>query len=262
MPTIALVAHLACIAELKVASLDTGLTDTGRSSLDTDAIVCDPGSYVAPSVQDALWCIDFEDGALDDVGYPGASDVTLWDGARVLALGEGQDISALNGEECVGFAGDWGVALRSDDDGDPASVAIVTTPVFTVEASDLFWSVLNEVDERGIYWALDVQDADGLVLASAVLPSSTGGHVPGLNSEQALIPDIPEIGIGLGTPGELVEQAVDLSPWHDESVRLRFYQHTVSPGNGFLTLLDQICAGTPPEHSERITLGDPLDHGV
>ena len=261
MPTIAFCALVACGPSTKLVLDETGLADSGAPLIDTSEPVCDPGSY-APEPVDAAWCIDFEDGLLSAVGYEGEADVTLHDGARVLALGEGHDISALRGEECVGFSGDWGLALRSNADGDTASVAIATTAPFTVDEPDLFWSVLNEVDERGIYWALDVMSAEGAVLASAVLPSTTGGHVPGLEPEHEEMADFPEIEVGLGTPGVLSEQAISLERWAGDEVKVRFYQHTASPGNGFLTLVDQICAGAAPEQSERVVLGDPLDHGV
>ncbi len=246
------------IAESGLAdSADTGPDTVGDTGSDTGAT-----TETEPPRPEARWCLDFEDGTLEGAGYGEVDFVALFDGALVFNAAEGEDFSALRGEEDVAFRGERALAMRSNDAGEVGSVSIATTPLFAVEEPALFWWQLSEVDERGVYLGLDLISEDGAVLASAVLPPRTGGHVPGLEPGYAPIEGIPEIVVGEGTPGELVAQQIDVSAYLGQTVKLRFYQHTQMPGQGFFTLLDDICHGAPIEEAEVIATGEPVDHGA
>ncbi len=245
-------------------SADTGgdSADTGGDSADTGGGDTGGTAETEPPRPEALWCLDFEDGTLEGAGYGAVDFVELYDGALVFSAAEGDDFSALSGEEAISFRGDRALAMRSNDAGEPDSVSIATSPVFVVEQPALFWWQLSEVDERGVYLGLDLISEAGAVLASAVLPPRTGGHVPGLKPGYAPVEGIPEIVVGDGIPGELVAQQIDVSAHIGQSVKLRFYQHTQIPGQGFFTLLDDICHGEPIEEAEAIATGEPVDHGA
>jgi len=231
---------------------ETGETgETGETEPETE-----------PPRPDALWCYDFEDGELTPAGYGSTDFVELYDGALVFNAAEGDDFSALNGEEDVAFRGARGLGLRSSHDGSVESVAIATTPLFEVIEPALFWWVMSEVDSRGVYLGVDIMTEDGVVLASAELPVDTGGHIPGLEPEHDPIAGFPEITEGEGTPGAFTAQQLDVSPWVGQVVKLRIYQHTQQEDQGFFTLFDDICHGDRLDGVEQVTLGDPLDHGA
>jgi hypothetical protein len=210
--------------------------ETGDSeALDTAAIP-----------DNALWCINWEAGHLEQAGYEG-EQATLYDGAIVFLATEGGDFSALRGEEKLDLGGRHALGLRSSEAGDTSSVAIATTPFFTAEAPQLWWRHLSEADERGVVVYADLMAESGAVLASLDYPPQTGGFVPGLAPGQESIAALPEIEEGEGTPGELVTLITDITPWQGQIIRLRLYQQSALSGQGFFTLVDDICTGTHEE---------------
>lgn len=210
-----------------------------------------------PSEDDALWCLTWESGTLADAGYEGR-EVELWDGGRVFVVQEGQNFSALNGEEGIDFIDDWALVLRSSHDGDPDSVAIATSPTFVVEEPLLWWWQVSEVDGDGIALYADLMGPPGEgVLASMDIPVETGGNIPGKKLNYPPVEGYPEIHFGPGQPGVLTWQAVDMSDWIGEEVRLRLYQHTKIQINGFFTAFDDICHG-PGEAADALAWG-PVD---
>ncbi len=239
---------------------DGGLTDSGSPDDDTgDDPSDDTGEGTgddtgeAPT-DDARWCLDFEDGSLEPVGYAGSA-IELFDGAKLKVVSEGSDYSALSGEELLGFDGWRALLMRSNDAGDTSSVSIATTDFFVVEDPHLWWWTLSEVDERGINLYADLLDENGTIVASLDLAVDTGGFVPTLSEGDDPIEGYEEITQGEPVVGELVQQVTDVSTWTGQSLRLRLYQHTRIQDNGFFTLFDDICAGTAL--TEGLAWGDP-----
>ena len=230
-------------------SAETGETGGPGDTGDTGETDTDPPG--------AEWCSDFESGLLVDIGYVGDKAV-LWDGAILTNVAEGEDFSALNGEEAIAFRGDRALLMRSSEEGEVASIAIVTTLDFTVVEPHLTWWQLSEVDERGLVLAVDVLTVESTVLASALVPL-LGGHEAGLQEDSEGIAELPELAAGPGTPGSFAGQYIDLSPWTGEEIKVRFYQHTLVEGSGFFTLVDDMCTGTvEPDHT-LVELGEPSD---
>jgi hypothetical protein len=213
---------------------DTGAGDTG-----------DDTGFALPDVDPDTpvpWCIHFEGGTLADVGWPGQRQVELDTGGIVVVVEEGASWSALRGEEALDLSGDHALVLRSSHDGRVDSLAVATTRPFRVTADRVTWTQLSEVDARGVALDLEVLDGAGAVLHAEPLSVETGGFVPGLEDAFDPIVGIPEIVVGPGVVGVPVAQSVDLSPWRDEELQLRFTQHTQIVDNGFFTLLDDVCA--------------------
>lgn len=189
------------------------------------------------------WCLDFEEGTLESVGHEG-SFVELEDGGLVFVAEEGDDFSALVGEEALDFGGTHALVLRSSHDGDLDSVGVATTAAFDVVAGDLSLWHLSEVDERGVAFTLQLLSPDDdAVYAEVSLPVQTGGYLPELQPEHLPIAGFPEITTEGGTPGTLTRVGVDLSAWSGARVRLRLLQHTLVEDNGFFTVIDDLCHG-------------------
>lgn len=243
-------------------TVDSGDTADSAAVTSTDTMdSADTGDTAQPTDTDAglsSWCGDFESGQLNDVGHLGAN-VTLGDGAVLANVAEGDDFSALTADRGIALNGDHALLMRSSQAGQIASVAIATTPVLRVTSPELLWFQLSEVSDKGLVFAVDVLTPESTVLASAILPVETGGHVPGLLDEADAIEGLPEIVVGAGVTGVLVGQAIDLSPWEGQDVKVRFYQHTLSEGNGFFTLVDDLCTGTADPRYSRVALGEPSD---
>lgn len=209
---------------------------------DTSAVGDTSDTGVDPN-PGALWCERWESGDLGEAGYAG-SYVEMDDGAKVLVATEGDRYSALRGEESLDYHGTHALVLRSNDAGDVDSVAITTSPGFTVEADSIWWWQLSEVDDPGISLVAEVLDPDTYaVLGRLDVPVETGGFIPGLEPDQDPIAGFPQITYGPGVPGELVRQVADLSLWDGQTIRLRFRQHTKVQDQGFFTVLDDICHG-------------------
>lgn len=225
-------------ALLPMAVEDTGLLDV-------------PADLAEPSEPDEALppgCIGWEDGSLDAAGYTGRK-IELTDGALVLVVREGDDWSALEGEEAIELRGERALVLRSSHDGRVDSVAVATTPVFDVDPDapgQLSWWQLSEVDDRGIALTADILDEDDTILTSLDLPVRTGGFLPALKPEHEPVDGFPEIIEDIGSAGVLVRQTLDLSPFGGLSIRLRLFQHTLVERNGFFTVLDDICLGPSP----------------
>ena len=190
-------------------------------------------------------CFTWEDGDLSDAGFGGDYE-QLTDGAILVIEAEGGDWSALNGEETLDFRDTYALVMRSSHDGDPDSVSRATTPAFEVTYPTLGWWQLSEVDKRGIYLGAELLGEDGAVLATLDIPVETGGFVPGLSEDQLPLDAFPEIVVGPGTPGALVQQVTDVSPWLGQTVRLQIVQHTEIDDNGFFTALDDLCVDELP----------------
>lgn len=190
------------------------------------------------------WCLDFEDGSLEPVGYEG-DFVEREDGGLVLVASEGQEFSALWGEELLDFGGSHALVLRSSHAGEVYSSGVATTAPFVVSASHLRLWQLSEVDEAGISFELELlHPFEELVLASIDLPVQTGGFVPALLSYHAPIPGFPEITTESYSPGVLVELSVDVRALEGQQVRLRLTQNTRVDNNGFFTVIDDLCHGS------------------
>ena len=87
---------------------DTGWADSAAwsdsaASADTGG-GSDIGDEPDPETLEPTWCIDWESGTLEDAGYSG-SQVELKDGAIVLVAEEGQEYSALIGEDQLDYGG-------------------------------------------------------------------------------------------------------------------------------------------------------------
>jgi hypothetical protein len=107
-------------------------------------------------------------------------------------------------------------------------------------------------------------DRRGYVLGSLEVPVETGGHLPGLMSDQAAIPSLPEIEYGEGRVGRFEGQRFDMTAFLDLEVSLRVYQHSLVEDSAFFTLLDDLCLGTNQDlrHKALLQFGDPDDWGL
>lgn len=231
---------LACRNEHLLIELDSAAgidsTDTALDTADTGPE--DTGDFVPTT----SWCIDWEDGTLEPAGYSGGY-IELGNGALLWNVAEGSDFSALVGEEQLLFGGERALVMRSSHAGETQSVSIATTAPFVIEEPHLWWWQLSEVDTAGIDFYADLMVGDAVVASLDDL-AVTGGFVPALKDEHIPITGFPEIGYGEPTLGELVWQVTDVEAWLGEEVRLRLYQHTTAEGQGFFTLVDDICVGS------------------
>ena len=229
--------------------------ETGLRSWEPDTASADSGAWTDsnsgpdigdepdPETLEPSWCIDWESGTLEDAGYSG-SQVELKDGAIVLVAEEGQEYSALIGEDQLDYGGSHTLVLRSSHLGDKDSVAILQTEPFDVEHPHLWWSQLSEVRAEGIAIEAQLIDANtAQVMARLDLPVETGGFVPALQDTHAPIEGFPEIDYGSPSLGVMVMQTVDMSAFQGLRVSLRIAQHTRVEDNGFFTLIDDICVG-------------------
>jgi len=205
--------------------------DSGNESLDTGDLPDEPA-----------WCLDWEAGTLDDAGYSG-SQVELDDGGIVLVAPEGQEYSALIGEDQLDYIEEHALVLRSSHQGEIKSVAVMQTPFFIVSHEQLWWWQLSEVRQEGISLDAQLVTVYDQELARMSVPVETGGYIPALQEEHSPIKGFPEIDQGEPTLGSLVQQGVDLSAFMGTELALRLSQHTLVPDNGFFTLIDEICVG-------------------
>lgn len=209
-----------------------------RSELGLSPIGVDTAAPPAPP------CLGFDDGTLSDLGGAADRQRRGLDGALIVAVQEGQDWSALLGEDELQLDGGGALVLRSSHDGRVHSTAQATTPAFPVESAHASWRQLSEVGALGIALSVTVLSADGHPLASRRVPVHTGGFVPALATAHRAIAGAPEITRGAPSLGAPTRQVLDLGPWLGEEIRLRFRQHTRVPRNGFFTVLDEICPQT------------------
>jgi len=192
----------------------------------------------------------FEDGDLSGFGHPGESELTVAEGGRVFVVQEGADFSALAGEETLDMpAGTHAALLRSNDAGDPGSVAVLTTVPFVPVHPVFVMDQLSELGVDGVALSLRVLDEDGEVLEERDLAVWTGGFVPALLEHHDPIPGAPWIDQDSYHPGEFTRTLIDVSPWHaaGDTIQLQFRQYTLIEHNGFFTLLDNLCDGEPEE---------------
>ena len=230
---------------------DTSAQDTGKLA-DTDG----------PLEEALLWCLDFESGDLSDIGYD-ASQVTLGNDALLATVSQGDNFSALTGEERIEFRGEHALLMRAYPLVQPALLAVASTPFFLVEEADFSWFQLSEVGEGGIWLAVDVMAPDGLVLGSLEIPVETGGHLAGLPPDFSPIEGLNDVVVGEGFPGSFVGQRVDLGPFVGQSVSLRFYQYSLVADNAFFSLFDDLCMGINAEVAamDVMTFEDAQDWG-
>jgi hypothetical protein len=222
---------------LALLLLPTGLAcrgEFGLSALDADTASAPPPRR----------CLDFDDGTLADLGWSEARQRRMLDGALVVAVEEGDDWSALLGEDSLVLDGGGALVMRSSHDGRVHSTAQATTPAFPVESPHASWRQLSEVGAQGIALSVAVLAVDGERLAERPIPVHTGGFVPALAAAHGTIGEAPEITHDAPLPGDATRQVLDLSPWLGQDVRLRFRQHTRIARNGFFTVLDQVCLQT------------------
>jgi hypothetical protein len=205
--------------------------DSGNEALDTGDLPDEPA-----------WCLDWESGTLENAGYTG-SQVELDDGGIVLVAPEGQEYSALIGEDQLDYIDEHALVLRSSHQGEVKSVAVMQTPFFIVSHDQLWWWQLSEVHQEGVSLEAQLVTVYDEELAAMSVPVETGGYIPALQEDHSPIKGFPEIDQGEPTMGNLVQQGVDLSAFMGTELALRFSQHTLVQDNGFFTLLDEICVG-------------------
>lgn len=191
----------------------------------------------------------FEDNDLAAFGYPGEVIYTAPEGGKVVIVEEYANYSALAGEDGVDFAGDYALLIRSNDAGDPGSIAVVRTLPFVPQNPLFIMDQLSEVGSEGIALSLRVLRANGELIEERELPVHTGGYVPALEEWHEAIGGFPEITTDSAVPGQFTRDYVDTSVWHEdgEEIVLEFRQHTLAEQNGFFTLLDNLCDGLPEE---------------
>ena len=127
------------------------------------------------------------------------------------------------------------------------SVAVLTTNPFVPQHPVFVMEQLSEVGEEGIALDLWVLDEDGELLEERELPVHTGGYVPALMPFHDPIEAFPEIDTESAQLGEFTRSLVDVEDYADQTIQLQFRQHTRIEGNGFFTLLDNLCDGEPTD---------------
>ena len=227
----------------------------------TDAVIdlseiydTDSGDPVGPDLSD-ITTVDpgacgFEDNDLAGFGYPGEVIYVAPEGGKVAIVEEHANYSALAGEDGVDFAGDYSLLIRSNDAGDPGSIAVVRTLPFVPQNPLFIMDQLSEVGSEGIALSLRVLSSDGEFIEERELPVHTGGYVPALEAWHEPIEGFPEISSDSAAPGEFIRDYLDTSEWHQAGAEivLEFRQHTLAQHNGFFTLLDNLCDGLPEHH--------------
>lgn len=192
----------------------------------------------------------FEDGDFGGFGHPGETELAPPEGGRVFVVEQFTDFSALAGEEQIEmFEGERAALLRSNDAGDPATVAVLTTVPFVPNHRVFVMDQLSEVGADGVALSVRVLGDDGAVLEERDLAVHTGGYVPALLDEHDPIPGAPWIDQDSGREGEFTRTLLDVAEWFDsgETIQLQFRQHTLIEHNGFFTLLDNLCDGEPTQ---------------
>ncbi|MEE2830063.1 MAG: hypothetical protein VX498_12810 [Myxococcota bacterium] len=191
----------------------------------------------------------FEDYDLADFGHPGEMHYLPPEGGKVVIVEEGANYSALVGEEAVVFHGDYALLLRSNDEGDPESLAVVRTLPFVPQNPLFVIDQLSEVGPQGISLGVRVLSEGGELLYEEELEVVTGGFVPELLEEHDPIEGFPEIDQNSAQPGDFTRQYFDMDEWYEaeELIMLEFWQHTLVESNGFFTLFDNLCDGEPME---------------
>ena len=111
--------------------------------------------------------------------------VELSGGAQLASVSEGGQFSALTAEDRIELRGSYAGLMRGVSPGGFLVLAIASTPFSRVSQSEFSWWQLLEVDADGIWLAMDVMDRRGYVLGSLEVPVETGGHLPGLMSDQS-----------------------------------------------------------------------------
>jgi hypothetical protein len=191
----------------------------------------------------------FEDNDLADFGYPGEVLYIAPEGGKVAIVAEHANYSALAGEAGVDFHGDYALLIRSNDAGDPGTMAVVRTLPFVPQNPLFVMDQLSEVGPLGIALWYRVLTADWEFIEEHALDVLTGGYFPALEEGQEPIEGFPDVTLDSAAPGVFTRQYLDTSPWHEagEEIVLEFRQHTRVPHNGFFTLLDNLCDGIPEE---------------
>ncbi len=246
----ALVVALAgCSAELP----DLSPTDVGATIMWPDP---DVGRYLvdtADSVQ------GFEDADLRFWGAPGAAVVAETDAGVAQVIDEGDQLSNRLADDRIQFAGTRALALQATTGGADGLVTLTSVP-FVPDAPHLLFTQLSEVDYRGIeLWVEVIPEGDDGSLVHH-LPAVTGGHRPGLQSDDERLTTFPEIGHDEGNAGTPVFQAVDLTAFHARGiqVQLRFGQRSVAAPFDFFTLIDDVCiVEVPDAYEDEISVIGP-----
>jgi len=197
---------------------------------------------------DPLGC-GFEDNDLAAFGHPGEVIYIAPEGGKVAIVEEHANYSALAGESGVDFHGEYSLLIRSNDAGDPGTMAVVRTLPFVPQNRLFIMDQLSEVGSDGIALWLRVLTPDWEFIEERALEVHTGGYVPGLEEGQAPIEGFPELTEDSVRPGVFTRQYLDTSVWHEagSEIVLEFRQHTLVEHNGFFTLLDNLCDGIPED---------------
>jgi len=191
----------------------------------------------------------FEDNDLASFGHPGEVIYIAPEGGKVAIVAEHANYSALGGEDGVDFHGDYALLIRSNDAGDPGSMAVVRTLPFVPQNRLFVVDQLSEVGSEGISLSLRVLSAEWELIAERDLAVHTGGYVPALEEWHQPVEGFPHLTEDSASPGEFTRQYVDVSLWQDDGTEivLEFRQHTLVESNGFFTLLDNLCDGLPAD---------------
>ncbi len=221
-----------CSAELP----DLSPTHAGTTLMWPDP---DVGGYL---VDTATAVEDFEDADLRAWGAPDASSVGETDSGIAQVFDEGGQLTHRLADDRVVLAGERALALQVTT-GESGGLATLTSLPFVPEAPHLLFTQLSEVDGRGIeLWVEVIPEGDDGTLVHR-LPVATGGHRPGLETDDDRIAAFPEIGHDEGAPGSPVYQAVDLTAFHarQAAVQVRFGQRSLVAPYDFFTLIDDVC---------------------
>ena len=208
----------------------------------------DDDDVAEPTPVDTGLC-GFEDNDLAGFGHPGESSWFPPDGGKIAIVQEGWDFSGLDGERDIQFFGQRAVLMRSNDMGDPESVAVIPTNHFRPQNPSFVMEQLSEVDSSGIDLSVHILGEDETVLEERQLEVHTGGYVPALLDEHQPIEGYDYITVDSAMPGEFTRTSIDVSDYTGEVIQLEFRQHTLVELNGFFTLLDNLCDGEPIEET-------------
>jgi hypothetical protein len=205
----------------------------------------DVGRYLVETADEVE---GFEDADLRGWGAPGQAVVVETGSGIAQVIDEGSQLTYRLADDRIALAGQRAVALQVTS-GDDAGLATLTSNPFVPQAPHLLFTQLSEVDARGIELWVEVipEGEDGSLIHQ--LPVVTGGHRPGLETDDERLVEFPEIGYDEGNAGSPVFQAVDLTAFFARqiSVQVRFSQRTLAEPHDFFSLIDDVCVVEVPE---------------
>jgi hypothetical protein len=199
----------------------------------------DVGRYLVETADDVE---GFEDADLRRWGAPGQALVAETGTGIAQVIDEGTQLTYRLADDRIALSGQRALALQVTS-GDAEGLATLTSNPFVPQAPHLLFTQLSEVDARGIELWVEVipEGEDGSLIHR--LPVVTGGHRPGLETDDARLAAFPEVGYDEGSAGSPVFQAVDLTAFfaRQVAVQVRFGQRSTAAPHDFFTLLDDVC---------------------